>query len=79
MCQNISETISDFTSWIPTEELIMNIAEIDRLIQKLELAIHHNAYLSFDEMLDIKNFLHTLNENSPRQAIFSQQLDLFTK
>ena len=57
----------------------MNTLEIDKLIQKLELAIHNNAYLSSDEMIDIKNFLHKLKENSPRQAIFSQQLDLFTK
>jgi hypothetical protein len=57
----------------------MNTVEIDKIIKKLELAIHNNAYLSSDEMLDIKNFLHKLKENSPRQAIFSQQLDLFTK
>ena len=53
--------------------------EIDRLIQKLELAIHHNTYLTFDEMVDMNNFLHKLKENSPRQAIFSQQPDLFIK
>jgi len=53
--------------------------EIDKLIQKLELAIHHNTYLTFDEMVDMKNFLHKLKENSPRAAIFSQQIDLFTK
>lgn len=57
----------------------MNISEIDKLIQKLELAIYHNTYLSFDEMVDMNNFLHKLKENSPRAAIFSEQLDLFTK
>lgn len=57
----------------------MNITELDKMIQKLEFAIHNNAYLSSDEMIDIKNFLDKLKENSPRQAIFSQQLDLFTK
>ena len=55
----------------------MNIAEIDKLIQKLELAIHQNTYLTFDEMVDMNSFLHKLKENSP-QAIFLQQLDLFT-
>ena len=57
----------------------MNTLELDKMIQKLELAIHNNAYLSSDEMIDIKNFLHKLKENSPRRAIFAQQLDLFTK
>ena len=57
----------------------MNIVEIDKIIKKLELAIHNNVYLSPSEMLDIKNFLHELKEGSRRQAIFSQQLDLFTK
>jgi len=57
----------------------MNTVEIDKIIKKLEFAIHNNAYLSSDEMIDIKNFLDKLKENSPRQAIFSQQLDLFTK
>lgn len=57
----------------------MNTLELDKMIQKLELAINNNYYLSPNEMIDIKNFLHKLKENSPRQAIFSQQLDLFTK
>ena len=53
--------------------------EIDKMIQKLELAIHHNAYLTFDEMEEMHTFLHKLKENSPRPAIFSEQYDLFTK
>ena len=57
----------------------MNTLELDKMIQKLELAINNNYYLSPDEMIDIKNFLHKLKENSPRQAIFSQQPDLFIK
>jgi hypothetical protein len=57
----------------------MNTLEIDKLIQKLEFAIHNDAYLSPTDMLDINNFLHKLKENSPRRAIFAQQLDLFTK
>jgi hypothetical protein len=57
----------------------MNTLEIDKLIQKLEFAIHNDAYLSPTDMLDINNFLHKLKENSPRRDIFAQQLDLFTK
>jgi hypothetical protein len=53
--------------------------EIDKMIQKLELAMHHNAYLTFDEMEEMHTFLHKLKENSPRPAIFSEQYDLFTK
>lgn len=55
--------------------------EIDKMIQKLELAIHHNAYLTFDEMEEMNTFLHKLKESSPRPAIFSEheQSDLFIK
>jgi len=55
--------------------------EIDKMIQKLELAMHHNAYLTFDEMEEMHTFLHNLKENSPRPAIFSEQeqSELFTK
>ena len=55
--------------------------EIDEMIRKLELAIHLDTYLTFDEMMDMNNFLHKLKESSPRPAIFSEheQSDLFTK
>ena len=53
--------------------------EIDEMIRKLELAIHLDTYLTFDEMVDMNNFLHKLKENSARPAIFSEQYDLFTK
>ena len=55
--------------------------EIDEMIRKLELAIHHDTYLTFDEMVNMNNFLHKLKENSPRPAIFSEQeqSELFTK
>jgi len=58
--------------------------EIDEMIRKLELAMHHNAYLTFDEMEEMHTFLHNLKENSPRPAIFSifseqEQSELFTK
>ena len=57
----------------------MENAEIDKLIIKLELAIHRKMHLTFDEMIEINMFLHKIKQNSPRLAIFSKQLDLFTK
>ena len=60
-------------------KLIMENAEIDKLIIKLELAIHRKMHLTFDEMIEINMFLHKIKQNSPRLAIFSKQLDLFTK
>jgi hypothetical protein len=57
----------------------MENAEIDKLIMKLELAIHRKMHLTFDEMEEMNVFLHKVKQNSPRPAIFSKQLDLFTK
>jgi hypothetical protein len=54
--------------------------DVSTLIQKLDVATKDaSVRLTFDEMEQIKNILIVMQNNTPRPAIFAQQLDLFTK
>ena len=54
--------------------------DVSTLIHKLDVATRDaSVRLTFDEMEQIKNILIVMQNNTPRPAIFAQQLDLFTK
>ena len=54
--------------------------DVSTLIQKLDVATRDaSVRLTFDEMEQIKNILIVMQNNTPRPAIFAQQLDLFAK
>ena len=54
--------------------------DVSTLIQKLDVATRDaSVRLTFDEMEQIKNILIVMQNNTPRPAIFAQQIDLFTK
>jgi hypothetical protein len=54
--------------------------DVSTLIHKLDVATKDaSVRLTFDEMQQIKNILIVMQNNTPRPAIFAQQLDLFAK
>jgi hypothetical protein len=54
--------------------------DVSTLIHKLDVATKDaSVRLTFDEMEQIKSILIVMQNNTPRPAIFAQQLDLFAK